>query len=1290
MGDPRLNRTAPLSLNMRPLPRPAVSPLPESPESAEDTPELAFRIENETQSHAQAPYRTALSFPEGASSPNLNFYDPAYNPIEAQWGSQPPISLPTGPLNGTQLLLLSLREELQRLHHEVGMAPHTSTPQNTTETLDEQILFNASDMVEQLLDTQQEVPANLLQDLTQLVTTAREAGGEGLQAAFQSLSDLGEQVGDASAEITGTTSNLQSLVNALGGASAPNVVGPANSILSTYIAGSNAAVGALPPLPFPLTMPVPVNTSLPGGGSLNIPAGSSLSYDPATGYTITGSGLNMTQGGTSINAGTGQIQLGQNIDQLNLNSLNITHDDTSFDLQNAQIQIDKNRGTSQISADSMDINLSNGQVSMQNAQIVQGSNFLTGQASDLAVSGDDFDFSANQVNFGQFSGDDGSLTTGAQLSGLQASSDGTLISADQLSFVLNESADGSSELLMNGSNISVNSGNNQLSMDNALLNIQNNADGSSLTSFATENGAWSNGQDSITTSAAGFQIQQGSDGQIDRITALASDLNYSNGSDTLNITEGALTLNYGDDGLLTQAHAELGQLDWANGESWAQASEISAQANFNGEQLQNLQLSAGQIQYGNDSGELTVNGGSLALNFDDAGALHNANFSGDSIAYLGHNESGDPMNLNVGAFEGALTPNADGGQTLNVQAQDIQAQLGSNSVSVENIEQFEVVTNGDGVIESFNLDAPDATQIQTESLQTTLNGVNINYSEGQLSAGIESLEGSLTQEGGLNGQFSATGTQLWDTDNYTSVHIDSAHADFAHLGEEYGLSVESLDLVLDKGELGQLTGGELRFGDLEASLQGYTITGTNAAGQQTVLSFGLDDSGEFVQNLALDIPEGGQMTVNQGDDWFLSLGEQQQFALEYDRENGRFSASAHNLNAQYFSEDFNIDVGGLNGNPAELQISATAEGGIVIDNIENLSGKITLNNMEGLGPVEVDIDQIRGYSTQNLSLETTNNGMMLHLRPDGPDSSITAEVRTSYNGIPLGVSFDNVHELSAGFEMETNRANVYIGDPSGRGHIEIQAGPLKLEGSEIQVEAQYHTFDTRRMLNALDKLGSDNGIRLFGDAVTLDPVRGKLQLDTSNDAGPYLQGNFMFSSPLRFALDQAGAAGVEHPFGIRDDAFGFTLGTGARWRDGNGTRHQLGLDVGLLPGSYASIDVQKGRASLAGIPLPNHMTLGTTAYGGLNYMQRSDMHRFGIHAGVFTNAGGHIQSALGDQPFFQEDVNTTWGTSLGLRYQRGNTSLNLQYMGNGAEWGDMMGGERNWDHNVSIGISHSF
>ena len=213
----------------------------------------------------------------------------------------------------------------------------------------------------------------------------------------------------------------------------------------------------------------------------------------------------------------------------------------------------------------------------------------------------------------------------------------------------------------------------------------------------------------------------------------------------------------------------------------------------------------------------------------------------------------------------------------------------------------------------------------------------------------------------------------------------------------------------------------------------------------------------------------------------------------------------------------------------------------------------------------------------------------------------------------------------------------------------------------------------------------------WGDAVTLDPIRGKLQLDTSNDSGPYLQGNFMFTSPLRLALDAAGA-GANNPFGIRDDAFGFTLGTGARWVDGGGTRHQLGLDVGLLPGSYASVEMQKGQASLAGVPLPDYMTLGTTAYGGLNYMQRSDEHRFGIHGGVFTNVGGHVMNAMGnDQNLFYEDTNTTWGTALGVRYQNGNTSVNLQVMSHGAEWKNFgSSGDNAWNHTVNFGISHSF
>lgn len=1205
------------------------------------------------------------------------------------------LSLPTGPLSQNKLILMGLHDELSRLLYERQLTPQSDPAAGPTVLLDQKVLLNTSAMVEQLLQAP-EVPGNLLQDMTQIVETMRNSGGKGLQQALDSLNTLGASASQAASQINQTHQDrapMQTLIqNLTRQMQVPDLVTPAQNVLGDYMTASQAAVNVLPALPFPLTMPVDIKIPTGNGGNLEIPAGTTLTYSAQDGYSLQGNGFTLNQGGQTISAGQGIIQLGQNLDQIGVSNFSVTTPTSQIDFSDASIQVDKLNQTAQIQAEQLNINLESGQIQMSNAQILLGNNQLGLQATDFSFSDAQNQISAGQIAVGQTIDGD-TINTFAQLQDLDANLNGTLIQAGQLQFNLLNSPD-THLLSLTGQDLRVQQGNNLISMGSAALNLENRPDGSSLLSFATENGNWQTGNQQITSSAAGFQIAQGADGKLDQISALAADLNYSTGSDNIALQNGALTLNFDEAGQLSNLNTQIGQADWLNGQDWASITELNGQAQFDPTgQLQQIQLSAGHLSYGNASGQLDLSGGALQIDYGDDGDLQQALFSGDGVQYQGHNAGGEMLELGVGDFNGSLIPNPAGGQSLTISAEQLSGTIGSTQVAIEQIDNFQVVTGADGAVQSLNLSAPGTATVQTQALAASLENIQVDFDGQNLHAGIDAIQGNLNPtNGGLSGQFNAQGLQLWDTEKYTSLHLDSGSADFSKLGEAYGLNVQNLDLILDKSQASALSGGELRFEDLEAHLQGYTLTGTNAAGQQSVLRFGLDEQGQMLQQLALEIPKGGQISLNQGDDWFLKLGEQQQFAMTFDPANQSFTVNAHNLNAQYDSKEIAVDISGLRGNPAELQISVTEAGGIVIDDIANVSGKITLKGVAGLAPVEVDIDRIKGFSSNQLQMQQNNNGMVLHLKPDGPDSQITAEVRTSYNGIPLGLKLDNVHELKAGYQAETNRAQVYLGDPSGRGNIEIKAGPLKLEGSEIQVEARYHTYDERRMLNALDKLSADNGIRVLGDYLTIDPVKGRLKLDTGNERGPYLQTNFLFTSPLRSAMN---AAGINQQVpdgigGIRDDAFGFTVGTGARWTSQAGQRsHQLGFDVGLLPGSYTSIEMQKGKASLAGVPLPDSMTLGTTPYAGMNYHQQDGEHRFGVMAGAFANPAALAPAGNG---FIAEDAQNRWGITSGVRYERNNFNVNLQYIGTGPDFGGITksSGDNRWNHSLNLGVGIRF
>lgn len=1198
-------------------------------------------------------------------------------------------SIPSGPMDASQLLVMGLRDQINRLINESQLPPPNEFKNGALIYEDKMILQNAVTMADKMLQGGKISP-DLLKDFTDLVATAKKQGGSGLKSAFEQLTQAGTQAQQMGNQLNSATGNLQTLITTLSNVSAPDLVTPFNDAISNYATSSNAARSTLPPLPFPITLPTPIAVGT-GANQLTIPAGSTLSYNAATNnYTLNTNGLSMQSGGTLINAGTGTVILGQNMDQLSFANLGITSGSTQVNATNTSIQVNKLTNSSQIQAQQIHVDFTNGQVDMTNVNISQSPNQLQLGADSFGYTSGDTQIQTQKFNFTQTVQDGVTATTG-QAQGVDGSfGGGTQIKADKISFALTENAnDGTSGMVLNGQNVQVTSGQDQFKMGKGTLNIQNAADGSTLTTLQTTNGQWTNGQSQVTSSAAGFQIAQNPAGQITQITAQAQNLNYQNGKDQVKVNQGNLTVNYGENGQVSQVIGQAGKVDWLSGEDSATINGLNAQANYGTDgKLTQITAGAEKITYKNPNGTLAVNGGQVTLNYGEDGALKDAQVNGNSLSYTGKSGNGEAIGVNLGSFSGSLVPNEKGGQDLSFQGQDINATVGKTTINLDEVKNLQVSTGADGQIQTFHAEMPGTSSVQTKDLQVALNNAQVDYKNNELTATVESLSGKVTQTD-LTGQFDAKGVKLWDTEQYSKVHLDSASVNLKELKDIYKIDVQNVDLILDKNAAGQMTGGALKFEDLQGKLKGYTVTGTNAAGQQTVLSFGLSEDGKWLQQLGLEIPKGGELKVSK-DDWFLKLGGNQQMNMTYDPAKQTYTLDAKNFNAQYSSDSIQVDVGGLRGNKANLNISMTPDKGIVINDISNLSGKITLKDVKGLKPITIDIDKMKGFYLKQTNISGDGQGMMLHLMPTGKDSVLTAEIRTSYKGIPLGVKFDNVHQLSVGGEIQTNRAKVYIGDPSGRGNIEITAGPLKLEGSEIEIEAKYHMYDPQRMLNALDKLSSDTGIRILGDVLTVDPIKGKATLDTSNERGPYAQLNVLFPSPVGYLMRQAQMNNL--PFnGIRDEGMGLTLGLGARWKGGSGTRHQLGLDAGLVPGSYLSIHQTKGSASLFGVPLPKYMPIGTTAMAGLNYKQKGTDYRLAVQGGVLANPAAFLP----DNPYLYEDRQMKWGTYMGMKLQTGPVDLGFQYTANGRDWDKMFEkpkehGEGGWNHQGMLTVGGQF
>lgn len=1203
-----------------------------------------------------------------------------------------------GKLNAEKLIALGLRDKLLSLAQEMQLPPPAELKTAPTQYEDQILLLNGVDMLDKMLKSEP-LPSNLLNDMSQLVQTAANQGGQGLKQAFDALA--AGQLQQVGSQVNTATGQLQTLVNALSGAAksgAPNLAKGFDGVIKNYAAASTAATSSLPKLPFPLTLPVPINLGAPPN-QLNIPAGASLSYNPASkNYQLNAPGMSMMSGGTQIQAVNANILLGPTLDRLNIGSLNINSGGTQIQSTGNVIQVNKVTNSSLIQAQNVNVNWGSGQVSMSQVSIIQNPNQLQLTAQNLAYADSSTQVSASAVQLGQ-SVQNGVTTTGASGSNVSVVNGGTQIQAGQLGFSLVQDANnGTSGLTFAGQDVHVISGQDKIDVGSGMLKIANHADGSSTTTLTAANGAWANGQQSITSSAAAFQIQQDASGQIQSISALAKDLHYSDGKQNLGVTNGVLNAAYGPNGQLSQLNASAATIDWVKEAQVLSASGVTGQVNFdaNGQPSQ-LLAGAASLSYGDGKSLLNATNGALQVNYDANGALQNAQISGDSLNYS-NSGNGQPLSIGLGAFSGQLTPNADGGQSLNFNASQLDVTAGKTTANVPVIRNLQLSTDASGKVDQFHVELPATNTVNTEGLSAALKNVQVDYSQQVLSASAQQIAGQLSQ-GDLAGTFTLDGVKLIDSHQFTSLHLDNSQIDLSKLKEQYKLDIQNIDLVLDKNTAGQLSGGQLRFEDLQAQLKGYTITGTNEQGKQMVMSFGLSDDGKWIQHLGFEIPKGGQLSVNKGEDWFLKLGGDQRFDMNYDAATSVYNFTADHLNAQYVNKDLQLDVSGLRGDKAHLDVSLTPDKGLVINDISKLSGKVTLKQGKGLDPIEIDIDKIKGFYLKQTNISGGSQGMMLHLAPTGPDSTMTASIRTAYHGIPLGISFKDVHELKVGGQISTNNARVYIGDPSGRGQIEIQAGPLKLKGSEIDIQARYHMFDAQRMLSSLDKLNSNNNLQILGPYLGVDPIKGKATLDTGNQRGVYGQFNLLFPSPIGAALRQTRvpdylqqAAGFGN---IRDEGSGFTLGTGYRWVNGSGAENQLGFDLGLLPGSYLSIDQHKGSMSLAGIPLPKHMTLGTTPYAGLNYRRVTDESTLGVQAGVFANPAALAPENT--RAYIYENPGALYGATVGVKYQNANGAfLGASWIGNGNQPSQFFQGPsakdpaQGWNHQFTLSAGFVF
>lgn len=743
-----------------------------------------------------------------------------------------------------------------------------------------------------------------------------------------------------------------------------------------------------------------------------------------------------------------------------------------------------------------------------------------------------------------------------------------------------------------------------------------------------------------------LNLNYNADGLLSKVSGGAEHLNFQQGTSTLDLTGAKLEMNYDDKGQLQNAIASIQKGSYQSDFGLVTLTEgAGVQLNYgeNGN-LSNIQANVDKLNYTGDKGVLDLAGGKLNAIYGTDGNLQNLNFKGDSVNFNGTTGNSKALEIALKNFEVNLAQGTDGSQTLTFNGKDANLNIDGNKVNLENIENLELATNADGTINHMNLNLAGTSSFtdNKDNLTVALKNAKASYTQegNQLTASFEQLIANIKDKG-ITAQ--VNGAILTHNDKQMTVHVDSAEA-LQSLGEQWNVKIENLDLVVDKTDKGGVKGIDLQVGKVDGTIKGWHAMVTTQNGDRVRLNVQMSEDGTMLKEAFLQIPKGGEIKL-ENKDTSVILGESQLFSFK--QENGVYTLGAEGLNIDAKMKDTKVKV---DGGDAQVRLD-TNTGEIIIDKFNG--SKITVDT--GKQKIDIDVKKLEGFVVEAAGITGDMQGMMVRLKPTSDGSSMTLEARTEYNGIPLSVKFDNVHELMAYGTLQTNQAHVYMGDPSGRGEVKIEAGPLAMQGSAIEFVAQYHQYDSGRMNSALSRALSNDGFHISkGVSIEAD---GVVRMKTTN-RGPNAELTLLFPRPL-MGMQGNGQYGIDklsNPYsvnsGIQDGAMGGILQLG--WKQvgkKTGNEYTGGVHVGLVPGSYLSLDQTKGYTTVAGVPLSNHIAIPTTAIAGVNFRRDSKHSKFDTMTGVYVNPAAFANK----DGLIQES--TKYGAYTGFSYRTNDYSF---------------------------------
>ncbi len=750
---------------------------------------------------------------------------------------------------------------------------------------------------------------------------------------------------------------------------------------------------------------------------------------------------------------------------------------------------------------------------------------------------------------------------------------------------------------------------------------------------------------------ASVRAQYGADGQLSHVIGRAATLDFTDAGRSLSLTRGQLELDYRGDGSLERATGSIGSGSYT-GEfgkiELPKGGRVVAEYGADG-QLTGARGAVERIDLTNQDGALAVDGGRFDATIGADGKIQGLNVHGDSVLYMGDASAGHALGVAFTDVDLGVVTGADGSQTLDFRGKDGRISMDGHFVSVESVDSIQIVAGADGKIDRMSAAFPGAiTVTDTEGdLQVLLQNSKAELvAEGSvLTASFDRLDATVLSQG-----MTATvqDFQLRNDDRHLSVTIGSASL-LQELEKELSVKVEGVELDLSKSATGAVNALDLGVAGLEGRVEGMSVFARTSGGEKIRIHVGLDEAGETVRQMYLQIPSGGEIELSK-DDLNVRLGSQRLWFEQSD--SGAYRLGADGIDVTATTKDARVEI---TGGDAAVSLDPTS-GRLVIEKIHGTHVGIDVKGQH----IDVDIEKLDGFLVKMTGISGSAQGAALHLVPTSDGSEMTLEVRTKVGGIPVKLEFDSVHELEAIGTIAEDQVHVRVADPSGRGTIGIGVGPVKLEGSAIEVLAKYQDYDSTRMLSAVGRFMSKDGIELV-KGLTIEPD-GVVRLGTTGTG---------VAAELAVLLPRDTGAPPTYLFNVdgpKDDgAPGAVLSLGGRWNGGNAT-NTLTAFGGLLPGSYVDWHTKQGTMSLAGVPLPSEMRIPTTGVAGLQYERETGGGTLGLTVGGFVNPAGLAPES---SPIRDAVPGGVFG---GVRWSSDDVSVGLDAVGDMDRGGSITGG----------------